>query len=830
MDGLDVSVVLPTYQESASLPVLVPRIARALESAGLRGEIIVVDDDSPDGTAAVARQLAETYPMQVCHRTAERGLATAVIAGFRMSRATVCVVMDADGSHPVEALGDMVRLILEDKAEIVVGSRHVPGGGSQDWPLFSRFKSRFAASLALGLTSMTDPTTGFMAIRRSKLEALELDPVGWKIVLEAVVKAHPARVAEVPIVFTDRELGESKQTLRVLGQYLLHLYKLYDFRFPGFVELIKFCLVGGLGVFVDLSVVASLKELAGMDTRLCQVFGFAAAVTFNYAINRRFSFKDAHKTPLLYSYVAYVAANLVGLSLRMLVIQLMMAMTQLDRGYGYLLLSLLGIAVATVVNFVGVKYFAFAPERLEPAAEPSGDEEVRVAGPSRGAALLAAGLSAAIVGWALLRPHALTDNEQDNLRVATHMLVGPGGFVHPSKAAGAVADWQRDALPELGNTPIYPLLLAGASTLGRAGLTGLGVLTWLLMLAGSALTMRRLDAAGSRAVLLMAAGAPALLRAFALLDFEPAVAALGILGFAALTRTGGRHNGLYAALAGLGLGLGFAVKMWLVLPAALACLGYLVSRGYRARGEARAALQRAALVFVASAGAAGLSHLMFVALVAPDDFRAWLDWVYLAIFTGRGATGPKLSSGDPMWGSDPLEPFLYALLLLRDHGAMLVPIVLGLPAATRRVRREEGALYAAVLGALFALVPLSVPSAKTALYMLPMLPFFYVLAAHAVAAPDRLPARLWRVNRGAARASLVVAGLLAAGHLVALAVYGAILHSLHHALVSASSLALVAVWSAPSVAVLRGRAVSPVLTASAFASLGIAAFQLFVLG
>src|SRR5688500_1520959 len=122
-ERLDVSVVLPTYNESASLPVLIPRIVRALDSAGLRRAVIVVDDNPPDGTAEVGQQLAREYPVRVQKRITERGLGTAVLAGFAMSEAEVCVVMDADGSHPVEALGGMVRLILDDKAEIVVGSR-----------------------------------------------------------------------------------------------------------------------------------------------------------------------------------------------------------------------------------------------------------------------------------------------------------------------------------------------------------------------------------------------------------------------------------------------------------------------------------------------------------------------------------------------------------------------------------------------------------------------------------------------------------------------------------------------------------------------------------
>ena len=106
-----VSVVLPTYNEAQSLRVVVPRILETLHEAGLAAEIIVVDDDSPDGTAAVARDLGQRFAVRTLHRTAERGLATAVLAGFAMSRAKVCVVMDADGSHPVEALPGMVRMI-----------------------------------------------------------------------------------------------------------------------------------------------------------------------------------------------------------------------------------------------------------------------------------------------------------------------------------------------------------------------------------------------------------------------------------------------------------------------------------------------------------------------------------------------------------------------------------------------------------------------------------------------------------------------------------------------------------------------------------------------
>lgn len=822
---LDVSVVLPTYNESASLPVLVPRIVAALANAQLRGEIIVVDDASPDRTADVAEELATRFPVRVLERKTERGLGTAVIAGFRMSSAEVCVVMDADGSHPIDALPEMVRLILADKAEIVVGSRHVPGGGSTDWPLFSQLKSRFAASLAIGLSGMTDPTTGYMAVRRTLLDRLELDPVGWKIVLETVVKAHPARLAEVPIVFADRELGESKQSLRVLEQYLVHLYKLYKFRFPTFVELLKFCVVGFLGLFVDLTIVFGLKQTFEVDTRLCQVFGFAAAVTFNYAINRRFSFEHAREAPLLRSFVAYVGANLIGLTVRMLAIDALMRMTQLDRGGGYLILSVIGIVLATMINFVGVKYFAFAPER---ARTPPGERDSLApdVGPRRPTTLAVLLLSLGLfLGLNLLAPQARTHDEQVNLIMADNIrdsFAAPrdgtasarfDGLVHPSVTRGPVADWQRDALPALGNTPLYPLLLALAPPLSGHGADLVSLAVFALLLVASFVALAPIDRSAAHTATLLLASSPALISSYSRREFEPLVASLCLLGFALAMRALHKHKPVLGALGGAALGLAFATKMWLFLPGLLACIALFAAHTYGSDPATRRELRDTALGFSVSAALFALSHLAFVALTAPHDLTAWVEWVYLGLFSGRGITGPKLSSD----AQGAASAWAYGGWLLRDHGPLLVPLLLGLPAATRRMSRARRAMTAAIVGALLALVPLSVPIAKEPLYMAPVVPFLYVLVALALVAPDRTPPRYERINRGAARFSLV----FAAG-LTAFWVLSGLWEATPAARV-ALPLLQIAIWSVPSVCVLRGRVVSPVILPCALASLVVTA-------
>lgn len=361
---LDVSVVIPTYNEAESIPVIIPSICEVLRIARINGEIVVVDDNSPDGTGKIAEELSKTYPVRTIIRTKERGLATAVIAGFSLSDAVACIVMDADGSHPVDKLPDMVRPILEDKADITVASRHVKGGGIGEWPLHRQLVSKVASLMAKGVTSMKDPTSGFMAVRRELLNGLQLNPVGWKIVLEVVVKAHNKRLIEIPIAFNDRVLGKSKMSLKEQWSYITHLYRLYEFRMSGFVEFIKFCLVGFSGVFVDTGVVIAAKTFFGLDTRLCAVLGFAFAVTTNYILNRMWTFEGKRSTSMRKSYITFVAVCCTGLLARLAAMHLLIVFADLDKGYRYVVNNFIGIAIGTAVNFSGSKYFAFTGKRL----------------------------------------------------------------------------------------------------------------------------------------------------------------------------------------------------------------------------------------------------------------------------------------------------------------------------------------------------------------------------------------------------------------------------------------------------------------------------------
>lgn len=374
---LDVSIVLPTYNEAENIPVIIPRICDVLSQAGIKGEVIVVDDNSPDGTGAIAKKVADKYPVQVLVRTEERGLATAVLAGFGMSKAKVCLVMDADGSHPVEKIPDMIQPLLQDQADVTVGSRNIKGGCAEKWPWHRRLISAVAAKMSCGLSRMSDPTSGFMGIQRRLLEGLELNPIGYKIVLEIVVKVAPEKLLEVPIVFKDRELGESKMSLREQWNYIRHLKRLYQYKFPTFWELMRFCLVGFSGIFVDMAVVIGLKELFQLDTRFCAIFGFLAAVSTNYLLNRYWTFRQGRNTPFFKSYILFVSVCCVGLMVRLCVMHLLIEYAHLDSGNWYMLTNFIGIMVATAVNFTGSKYFAFSPERLAFSSKKSSRARTR---------------------------------------------------------------------------------------------------------------------------------------------------------------------------------------------------------------------------------------------------------------------------------------------------------------------------------------------------------------------------------------------------------------------------------------------------------------------
>lgn len=247
-----VSIVVPTYQEAENVPILAERVFAALRGADLPGEMIIVDDDSRDGTEDAVRRLAEQYPIRIITRTDERGLSSAVVRGFREAEHDILLCMDADLSHPPEAVPDVMAPIAGNTAEFCIGSRYAKGGKTkEDWGLWRRINSLGATLLARPLTSAKDPMAGFFCLRRetfSRAEQAGLNPIGYKIALEIMIKARCRRVAEVPIEFSDRLYGQSKLSLRQQVLYLQHLLRLYRFRWPLAVPVVSVLATAGLMV------------------------------------------------------------------------------------------------------------------------------------------------------------------------------------------------------------------------------------------------------------------------------------------------------------------------------------------------------------------------------------------------------------------------------------------------------------------------------------------------------------------------------------------------------------------------------------------------------
>ena len=217
-----VSIVLPTYDERENIGPLLSGIHAELQCMWSY-EVIVVDDGSPDGTADVVRSAAAEYPsIRLVERPRKLGLGSAVAAGFSIAKGDYWVMMDADLSHRPQDLPILLEALAN--ADIVVGSRYIPGGATQGWPLQRRLMSRAAGMLAqkaLGL-DIRDATSGFAAFRRETVEPLlpSLQPEGFKLLLEIVVRATQARVTEAPITFVERRHGKSKLSTGEALQFL----------------------------------------------------------------------------------------------------------------------------------------------------------------------------------------------------------------------------------------------------------------------------------------------------------------------------------------------------------------------------------------------------------------------------------------------------------------------------------------------------------------------------------------------------------------------------------------------------------------------------------
>ena len=273
-----ISIIIPSYKEYDNLVTLIPEIHETLN--GDLHEIIVVDDNSDDGTEGIK-------DARIVIRKNERGLASAVIRGIEECETDGFVVMDADHQHPPSVLPSLARAL--DNHELVVGSRYVEGGGTEGWSLWRRFVSKVASSFRKPLCGVNDSSSGLFGTYKSLLNTKELNPVGFKIGLDIYNKLKQKTKTEVPYVFLSRHFGDSKFTSKQVKEYLKQLAQLYYSEY--FRQFIKFAIVGSIGTVINIAILTMLTELAGVHYIISALVAIFVAMTSNFIWNKHWTFK-----------------------------------------------------------------------------------------------------------------------------------------------------------------------------------------------------------------------------------------------------------------------------------------------------------------------------------------------------------------------------------------------------------------------------------------------------------------------------------------------------------------------------------------------------------
>jgi len=351
-----VSIIIPVYNEKENLPNLVEMIFIELHKNDLEGEVVVVDDNSPDGTGEIAEQLKRQYNLKVLHRMDKRDLSSAVLDGFEITDGDIIGVMDADFSHPPELIPELVEPIKKGKADMAIGSRYISGGGIINWTIKRKIVSRGATLIARPLTKIKDPMSGFFFLKREVIEGVDFNPKGYKICLEIIVKGNYKKVIEIPYTFRDREVGKSKLNLKEYCNYLSHALGLYRYKYSSTMyQFTKFCIVGGIGMLINLAILYALVEYAGLWYILAASIAFVFAVINNFVWNKFWTFKDVDIKGVGTQFSKFFIISVISLGINLAVLYALVEYLFI----WYMLAQIIAIVFATGSNFIGNKFWTF---------------------------------------------------------------------------------------------------------------------------------------------------------------------------------------------------------------------------------------------------------------------------------------------------------------------------------------------------------------------------------------------------------------------------------------------------------------------------------------
>ena len=375
-NGAQVSIIIPTYNESEN-------IIQVLESIGeympkdIAIEALVVDDNSPDGTGNVVEDYINNpqnkagYTVNVIHRKTKSGLSSAILDGIQHSSGETIVVMDSDFSHPPKIIPQLIDEIKTSKYDIVIASRYTEGGEVTGWSTKRKLISKGATGIAkagLGVNE-SDPMSGFFAFNRNILEGIKFDAIGYKMLLEILVKTKGAKVKEIPYTFTDRTRGSSKLDSSTMFDYVKSVWKLYRYGHTAKVsdtrtsvrfisKAGRFYTVGASGLLVNY-----LVSLLFADAIInfwyihATIIGIAVSMSSNFILNKIWTFGDrnfdAKKTIAQYG-------KFVGFSSLGALIQLGMVYVLVDTyQVMYPIALILAVIIAASSNFILNKKWTF---------------------------------------------------------------------------------------------------------------------------------------------------------------------------------------------------------------------------------------------------------------------------------------------------------------------------------------------------------------------------------------------------------------------------------------------------------------------------------------
>ena len=221
------SIILPTYNERNNIEKLILELIKINSEF----EIIIIDDNSPDGTGKIIDKLKKTYSnIKVIHRKKRLGLSSAIIQGFKVANGNIIGVMDADLSHPTNIINKMINYIEKNKTNFVIGSRLIKGGRVKNWPFSRKIISIIATIMAKLLTNVKDPMSGFFFLKKEVINNIKFTSQGYKICLEILVKGKYDEIIEIPYVFNNRKYGKSKLNVNEYKKYLIDWIKLIRYK------------------------------------------------------------------------------------------------------------------------------------------------------------------------------------------------------------------------------------------------------------------------------------------------------------------------------------------------------------------------------------------------------------------------------------------------------------------------------------------------------------------------------------------------------------------------------------------------------------------------